>query len=237
MGMKFAVFDIDGTLIRWQLYHVIVDKLAGAGHLGPSAKEKLKQERMVWKRREHPDAFKKYESLIIQLYESALEHLKPEQFDKFVSEIIEEYKDQTYVYSRQLLDNLKKQGFFLLIISGSHQELIEQIAQHYGFDDFIASAYHRKNGKYTGTKFIPNMDKAKALKSLIEKHDLDTKDSVGIGDSGSDIAMLDLVDKPVAFNPDERLLTAAKNYGWQIVIERKSVIYKLEKHDGRYILA
>ena len=30
---KFAVFDIDGTLIRWQLYHAIADELAKSGHI------------------------------------------------------------------------------------------------------------------------------------------------------------------------------------------------------------
>ena len=34
-GRPFAVFDIDGTLIRWQLYHSIADTLARLGHIEP----------------------------------------------------------------------------------------------------------------------------------------------------------------------------------------------------------
>ncbi len=28
MSQPFAVFDIDGTIIRWQLYHALADELA-----------------------------------------------------------------------------------------------------------------------------------------------------------------------------------------------------------------
>jgi len=68
MSKKFAVFDIDGTLVRWQLYHVLVDKLASAGMLGNDAKERLRASRMVWKRREHPESFKEYEQALIRVY-------------------------------------------------------------------------------------------------------------------------------------------------------------------------
>src|SRR6476659_2784535 len=92
----FAVFDIDGTLIRWQLYHAIVDKLAKEGALGDNAREKLHEARMVWKRREEPDAFKAYEKTLIDVYESALGKLSARLFDAMVQTVIAEYKDQTY---------------------------------------------------------------------------------------------------------------------------------------------
>ncbi|MBX4191162.1 hypothetical protein KW794_03685, partial [Candidatus Saccharibacteria bacterium] len=47
----FAVFDIDGTLIRWQLYHSTADTLARLGHIEPKLHQTIKDARMVWKRR------------------------------------------------------------------------------------------------------------------------------------------------------------------------------------------
>lgn len=236
MSKKFAVFDIDGTLIRWQLYHVMVDKLASRGVLGKDVKQQLRTARMAWKRRENAESFKSYERTIVSAYEDALQHLKTKDFDEMITGIIDEYKDQTYVYTRELLEQCKADGYFLLIISGSHHELIEQIGKYFGFDDWVGSQYARTSGAYSGEKQIPSSDKAAVLKELIGKHDLVYENSLGIGDSASDIAMLELVENPIAFNPDMILFKKAQQNGWPIVIERKNMIYKLEPSEGTYIL-
>lgn len=234
---RFGVFDIDGTLIRWQLYHVIVQRLAKAGALGDQAYDALKESLMSWKRRENPDAFKAYEKTLIRVYEDALHHLPTEKFDALVREIIEEYKDQTYLYTRNLLKQLKQDGYCLLIVSGSHHELIEEIGRYYGFDDWIGSNYKRKKGLYTGEKVIASSDKRAALESFIKKHNLTLSGSVGVGDTKSDAPMLAMVENPIAFNPDSKLLQEAKMNGWKIVVERKSVVYELLPEEGRYVLS
>lgn len=234
---KFAVFDIDGTLIRWQLYHAVVDRLAKKNLLGEDAHQKLHDARMKWKQREHPDAFAEYELALIDIYEAALGHLQPEQFDQATQEVVAEYGNQVYVYTRNLVDRLKAEGYILLAISGSHQELIEHIAQQYGFDDCIGSRYSRNQTGFSGERYIASHDKKSALEQLVAKHNLTFDDSYAIGDSLSDAAMLEMVSHPIAFNPDRRLFHAAKANGWTIVIERKNVIYKLEQHHGRYQLA
>jgi len=234
---KFAVFDIDGTLIRWQLYHAVVDRLAKKGLLGTDAKERLQAARMHWKLREHPDAFHDYERELIAVYESALPSLSAVDFDATVAEIIHEYKGQTYTYTRDLIARLKAEGYLLLAISGSHEELVKAIAEEYGFDDWIGSKYQRKDGRFTGRAEIASFDKRTHLTALIEKHQLTTKDSYAVGDSQSDAAMLEMVDHPIAFNPDQKLFTRAKQAGWRVVVERKNVIYELEPRDGSYVLA
>lgn len=234
---KFAAFDIDGTLIRWQLYHAVVDKLAASGNLGKDAKTKLSEARMVWKRREHPEAFKEYEKCLIEIYEAAFPKLDVAQFDAMVAEVIKEYKDQVYTYTRNLVSDLKKQGYTLLAISGSHHELVQEIAKYYGFDDFVGTRYSRDAGKFSGMEFLATKDKKAILSSLIEKHQLDMQDSIAVGDSASDAGMLELVEKPIAFNPDRALLDVAKKNAWKIVVERKNVIYELNAESGTYTLS
>jgi len=237
MSRKFAVFDIDGTLIRWQLYHALVHELAKQGALGKHALEALNTSRLVWKKREDPMGWKNYERQIITVYEDALSSLASETFDKAVQAVLDEYRDQTYIYTRDLIKKLKSEGYFLLIISGSHHELIEPLADYYGFDDWIGSQYFRRGGRFSGKKHIPSMQKDLALKDFVTKHKLTFTGSMGIGDSGSDIAMLELVEQPIAFNPDKVLLETARKHGWKVVVERKNVVYELEAHDGSYILA
>ena len=124
----------------------------------------------------------------------------------------------------------------MLVISGSHQELVEQVARYYGFDDWIGSHYERSGDSFSGNKHIASLDKKTALKSLVAKHSLSYENSLAIGDSASDIAMLEMVENPIAFNPDQKLLQTAKKNGWKIVVERKNVVYELKSKNNNYFL-
>ncbi len=232
----FAVFDIDGTLIRWQLYHAVVGKLANAHLLGDDAAILLKNARKKWKDRIYDSAYQDYEKQLVTSYEEALHTLKHSDFDAMVMEVIEEYKDQVYTYTRDLITSLKKQGYVLLAISGSHKELVSAIAEYYGFDDFVGTSYERNDENFSGEKFIASHDKKTELQSLIAKHSLQTSNSFAVGDSLSDAVMLEIVDNPIAFNPDKRLYEKAIQNGWKIVVERKNVIYQMEQHGTSYLL-
>ncbi len=234
---RFAVFDIDGTLIRWQLYHVMADKLAKNGLLGPSAKDQLKTARMKWKRREHSKAFHDYEAKLIEIYEAAVPTIETADFDNLINDIIEEYKDQTYTYTKELAKTLKDKGYVLLAISGSHHELVSKIAEYYGFDDAVGTKYERLGEAFTGNKFVGSHDKKSTLQKLVAKHKLTWKDSYAVGDSLSDASMLELAENPIAFNPNQELYEIATKNNWKIVIERKNVIYELENDHGKYLLA
>lgn len=233
---KFAVFDIDGTLLRWQLYHAVVNALAKEGYLGAGAYEQLRNARMIWKRREHPDAFKQYERHMVEAYDTALTDLPVESFQAAARSVFEEYKDQVHVFTRDLVARLKDEGYVLLAISGSHHEMVGELANYYGFDDWIGSKYEIKDGHFTGVKHVPSEDKKKHFLELVAAHGLDLAGSVGVGDTISDAAFLDLVEQPIAFNPDQKLYEYAREKGWDIVVERKNVTYELSSGSGGYRL-
>jgi HAD superfamily hydrolase (TIGR01490 family) len=233
-GKRFAVFDIDGTLIRWQLYHAVADALVKLGHVRASAYGEIKDARMGWKTRQPDKSFRDYELELIRVYESVLANLTTAQLDQAAQTVFDEYKDQVYTYTRQLIKKLKAEDYCLLAISGSQVEVIRLVARHYGFDDYLATVYERAGDRFSGRKSVPSLDKAKALAELIQKHQLVIGGSMAIGDSSSDAAMLEMVEQPIAFNPDKDLFARAMEHGWKIILERKNMVYELEKIDGRY---
>lgn len=232
----FAVFDLDGTLVRWQLYHAIVDKLADASQIDPQDYRKVIEARLRWKQRDTNTTFRAYELVLVKAYEATLKTLTTEQFDKAVEAAFDEHKEQVYTYTRDLIHDLKRKGYVLLAISGSHVEAVQKIAEHYGFDDSAGTIYHREAGTFTGQKTFAAQDKKQTLLNLIRKHNLTVKGSIGIGDGDSDIGMLELVERPIAFNPTKTLLNHSIKNGWEIVVERKNVVYKLKSQNGQYIL-
>jgi HAD superfamily hydrolase (TIGR01490 family) len=222
---KFAVFDIDGTLIRWQLYHAVVNRLAADGALG-GFHEQIDAARREWEDRALP--FSEYERVLTHKFSSVLPRLNPERYEQVVRDIWGEYRHQTYTYTRDLIEKLRKRGYVLLVISGSPIEIIELLAEHYGFHDFAACIFVRgRDGRFTGRVDTPVLDKDQALRKLVVKNGLGWPGSIAVGDSGSDIAMLDAVEQPIAFNPDQKLFDAARAAGWRIVVERKNVVYQL----------
>lgn len=233
----FAVFDIDGTLIRWQLYHAVADQLVKLGHIDPQAFQSIRDARMIWKRREHAESFKDYEEQLVKLYNEVMRKITPAQFDEAVLNVFNEYKDQVYAYTRALIDELKGDGYLLFAVSGSQVEIIAMLASHYGFDDYVGSQYVRDGDKFSGEVITPLGRKDDILKQLIKKYDASMKDSVAVGDSQGDIKMLELVERPIAFNPERRLFNHAKANGWLVVLERKNMTYEMEAHGGSYILA
>ncbi len=237
MSRPFAVFDIDGTLIRWQLYHAIANGLLKQGLFDESSINKIKSSRMDWKRRTDSNSFSKYEHLLIDAYDKQLLKLSTGQFDATVNAVFEEYKDQTYIFTRNLIGELKDQNYLLFAISGSQEEIVEKIAKYHHFDDFIGVSYGRDGDKFTGSKDLKALDKEKALKQLVAKHDVSWQGSIAVGDTIGDIPMLELVEQPITFNPEQKLFLHAKEQAWKIVIERKNVVYVMKEVDGQYLLA
>ena len=236
MARPFAVFDIDGTLIRWQLYHAVADAMVKEGYIDASEYQKIKDARMRWKTRAGKTTFKDYEKKLIPIHNQALSMLTMEQFDKVANDVFREYKDQVYTYTRDLIKQLKAKGYTLLAISGSQSEIVGKIAAYYGFEAFVGTEYLRSGDRYSGKSIFHAADKRLVLERLISEHKLSLAGSIAVGDSTSDIPMLEIVNRPIAFNPEGELLARAKAKGWEIVLERKNVIYQLKKQNGRYIL-
>lgn len=234
---KFAVFDIDGTLIRWQLYHAIADSIIKLGYSSREDFQKVKDARMKWKKRTHSESFKEYERTLVGAVDTMLLSLTIDQFNEASSAVFEEFKDQVYTYTRSLIAKLKLEGYLLFAISGSQEEIVEKIAAYYHFDDFVGSTYIKEGDGFTGEKIVRTHGKDKLLSELVEKHGASYERSIAVGDSAGDISMLGAVQEPIAFNPEKKLYEHARKNGWKIVIERKNVVYELETHDGKYNLA
>jgi HAD superfamily hydrolase (TIGR01490 family) len=229
---RFAAFDIDGTLIRWQLYHAVFDELARRGHIPASDYQHVRDLRMKWKQRDTAEAYKTYELAMVDIYESLMPSIPVKAYQAVARDVADKYKGQVYTYTRSLIKELKAKDYMILAISGSHQDLLDYVAPMYGFDVWAGSTYEHADGYYTGERYIAGFYKEEILRNLIQQHDLAINDSYGVGDSASDIPMLNMTEHAVAFNPNRQLLAEARKHGWRIVVERKDVVYELTNIDG-----
>lgn len=233
----FAVFDIDGTLVRWQLYHAIVAELAAENKLSPAAITAIEQSRATWRERSHSESFRSYEQTIIDGYHSALKDLAVADFERIASAVFATHKDQVYTYTRDLIRSLKVDGYLVFAVSGSHQEVVQKIGDYYGFDEVIGAKYSHDDGRFTGERTSPvDSGKGALVHDLAARWDATWQGSIAIGDSMSDAQMLRLVERPIAFNPNKQLFDEAQKHDWDIVVERKNMVYHLTKRADKYTL-
>lgn len=231
----FAVFDVDGTIIRWQLFHAVVDTLAKSGKIDPEKFKNAKSARMVWKNRTAASSFKDYELALINVHEEALKSISYDDYMAAIQAVFEEYKDQTYTFTRDLIKELKTKDYLIFAVSGSQQEIVKLLADHLGFDDYAGSQLEVVNGKFTGkSSAIHAAQKPLVLAKLVKKHHATYEHSYAVGDTDRDSLMLAEVQHPIAFNPNRELFELAKSKGWPVVVERKNVIYRLEPENKTY---
>jgi len=235
MSKPFAAFDIDGTIFRWQLYHELFDELYRQAVISPAQAQPVFEVRDAWRRREV--TFDTYELALVEVMESAIVGLPESLINQAADRILETNGHHVYRYTSELVQSLKAQGYLIVAISGSHQQLIERFARLHGIDITYGRRHEIIDGTITENVLPVYGRKAEILRELVEHHDLSWKGSYAVGDTNSDADMMELVDHPIAFNPDRKLYERAREHGWKIVLERKNMIYELEPHGNTFILA
>lgn len=236
---KVAVFDVDGTLFRSGLYREVVFELIRQKIIPAEAKKGFSSEEINWRKRKGDEYYLQYEDRVVEVLHAYLDKLKVTDYKKTAERVVQKLGDYCYVFTRDLAKKLAKEGYYLIIISGSPQEVITPFAKKLNFDLAIGCNYtKRNNGYFTGKLDKPHTwyDKEKVLKEALDWTKFTMKDSYAIGDTMGDASLLATVDNPIAFNPQRELFELAREKGWPVVIERKNMIYKLEPSNGGYVV-
>jgi len=225
---KVAIFDIDGTVFRSSLIIEIVHTLLEEG-IFASVTEKIYL-RAYKKWLDRRDSYEKYINAVVKAFRKNIKNVSYDCFSKIADKVVTFYKDRVYRYTRDLIKKLKKKNYYLLAISRSPKLLVEGFCRKWGFNKVYGEIYEiDERGRFTGRTLYSTLvdDKAKILRRAIEKENLTLKGSIGVGDTESDIPFLKMVERPICFNPNQKLYKFARKAGWQIVVERKDVIYYL----------
>lgn len=223
-----AVFDIDGTVFRSSLLVELVEELVHRGIMPEEVKKVYARQEEEWQNRRA--GYEAYIKKLVHAFEKYSKGLHYGEVADVAGEIIESKKDRVYRYTRDLIEELKGKGYFMLAVSRSPKFIVDGFAYELGFHKSYGIFYatgpsDRFTGEIEDEHLI--MNKGAVLTRVIEKHGLTLHGSVGVGDTESDISMLDLVETAIAFNPNRLLYRHAKQKGWKVVVERKDVIFEV----------
>lgn len=227
-GQPVAVFDIDGTIFRSSFLIELVDALVEKGIFPLEALKTYASAREEWQNRN--GEYTLYIKKVVEAFRKYIKGVPYGDVADVAGEIIETKKSRVYRYTRDLVQELKIKGCYLLGVSHSPKFIVDGFGYELGFDKTYGTFYETgASNRFTGEVVDEHiiMNKSAILKRAVEKEHLSLNGSYGVGDTESDISMLDLVEHPIAFNPNRVLYRHAKQKGWKVVVERKDVIYEI----------
>ncbi|MBI3273918.1 MAG: HAD family phosphatase [Candidatus Colwellbacteria bacterium] len=229
-SLKLAIFDIDGTIFRSSLVVELVNGLVNEGVFPQEAKKEMEADYLAWLDRK--GGYEKYIDQVVKIYVVYIRGCRKTDVDRVVAKVIDWQKDRVYRFTRDLIKKLKGDGYYLIAISGSPEFIVSKFAEYAGFNVFFGSVLEIKEGVFTGNVISKDAwrDKEKVLAKFIEEEHInaDLGHSIAVGDTDGDIPLLEMVGRPIAFNPNRKLAQYAKKKGWKIVVERKDVIYEIK---------
>ena len=120
----------------------------------------------------------------------------------------------------QLIANHRGRRDQLLIITATNEFITRPIAAALGIEDIIACEAQVRDGRYTGEpQGVPSYHEGKVvrLEQWLREREIAMAGAYFYSDSHNDLPLLEQVDKPIAVDPDPKLLARAREAGWPVI--------------------
>lgn len=214
--MTLALFDLDNTLLHGDSDYEWGQFLVRKGLVDAEAYETANQR-----------FYEQYKQGELDIHEFAAFSFKPLSehnmdtlagwHQEFMETVITPLLSDA---AKHLVDQHRQQGHTLMIITATNSFITRPIARAFGIDNLVATEPKIVDGRYTrtinGTPCFQD-GKVKRLQAWLENSDETLDGSYFYSDSHNDLPLLEMVDTPIAVDPDDKLRAIATERGWQIM--------------------
>lgn len=214
--MSLALFDLDNTLIAGDSDHAWGEFLVNKGLVDAEEYKKA-----------NDHYYNAYLQGTLDIHDYLAFSLKPltqystQEIHAWREVFIEEcIRPLMLPAATALLDKHRQQGHEILIITATNRFITEPIARLLDVQELIAVEPEFIDGSYTGKVLgVPSFREGKVtrLNAWLAEKGLTLKNSWFYSDSHNDLPLLEVVDNPVAVDPDEELRLRAIKEGWSII--------------------
>lgn len=214
--MTLAIFDLDNTLIADDS-----DFLWGQFLVEQGIVDRLIYERINAK------FYEDYQHGTLDMLAFLRFALKPladhslDQLHIWREQFLNEVIAPIYLQNAQnLVDKHRAQGHTLLVITATNRFITAPIVKMYGIENLIATTPELVEGRYTGEIVgVPCFQAGKVtlLNEWLAKTGETLAGSYFYSDSHNDLPLLQLVENPVAVDPDDKLRQFAQSKSWKIM--------------------
>jgi HAD superfamily hydrolase (TIGR01490 family) len=149
-----------------------------------------------------------------------LHGFRPGELQELVAGAMETVlKPLVYAEPIELVEQHRRRGERVYIVSAALQEIVEALAAELGFDGALGTICEVEDGRYTGRalRVLHGAEKADAVRELAAREGIDLAASTAYSDSDSDRPFLEGVGRAIAVNPDRALRATAAERGWAVL--------------------
>ncbi len=213
--MALALFDLDNTLLAGDSEHAWGEFLVEVGAVGEEFGVEVER------------LYEEYEAGTLDIYESVRHQLKPllqhpldrvlRWREEFMHRRVEPMISPAAL---ALVQGHRAAGDEPVIITASNDFVTRPIAERFGVVNLLAVELERANGSFTGRVVgTPTFREGKIsrLKEWLNGTGHTLEGSYFYSDSLNDLPLLELVDNPVAVDPDPVLRERAEAEGWPVL--------------------
>ncbi len=214
--MSLAIFDLDNTLLADDSDFLWGQFLVDQGIVDAT-----------FYKQENERFYQQYKQGKLDIHEFLNFSLKPladnaiqdlyHWREQFIEEVIRPILLQP---AQELINRHKRRGDILLVITATNKFVTEPIVNLYGISHLLATTAELIDGKYTGrVAGIPCFQggKVSRLNEWLKETGYALDDSWFYSDSHNDLPLLQLVEHPVAVDPDDKLKCHADKSGWPVI--------------------
>ncbi|MEK6770497.1 MAG: HAD family hydrolase [Pseudomonadota bacterium] len=214
--MTLAIFDLDHTLLAGDSDHAwgqfLIDREVVDAESYRRANERY---------------YAQYRAGTLDIFEFLEFALKPlarherDQLDAWHREFVAtRIRPMITPAARALVEQHRRQGHTLMIVTATNRFVTAPIAREFGIDHLLATEPEEVDGRFTGrVAGTPCYREGKVarLRQWLEHSRETLAGSWFYSDSHNDLPLLELVDHPVAVNPDEVLRREAAARRWPVL--------------------
>lgn len=216
-------FDIDGTVSRNDNLELLITEITKRDLLPFDREIVVERARKLWKSRELD--FKEYLETVVNILPD-LKFFSLDILKKISEDVVNGQGSNFYLFPWMLLMRLKNLGYKLVAVSGAPFFMAEKYLEKIGLFPWKvhSSKWIFKDNVFTGEIDLSIL---KNKGEFIEKEYanlFDLKQCIALGDTASDISMLQKIGKAIAINPTYELAQKAVEQKWTILLERKDLV-------------
>ncbi len=149
-----------------------------------------------------------------------LEGYTPGELRQLVAEAMEPVlRPLVYAEPLRLVEQHRRRGERVYVVSATLQEIVEAIAEELDFDGALGTTCEVRDGRYTGRplRALHAAAKGEVLREFASREGLDLAECTAYSDSHTDLPFLEAVGHPVVVNPDRELRRVAIRRGWPVL--------------------
>ena len=214
--MTLAIFDLDNTLLAGDSDHLWGQYLVDHQIVDSELYE-----------RENERFYREYREGNLDIYEFLAFSLKPladhslQDLYRWRDEFVQtRVKPIILSQAIELVESHRQQGHTLLIITATNRFVTEPIANLFNIHNLLATEPEMNSHGYTGqVAGIPCFQDGKVtrLQQWLASSGEELGGACFYSDSHNDIPLLNMIDNPVAVDPDEQLQDYAIDNGWPVM--------------------